>query len=272
MAKKERKPRIPPGKGREWLEKIESAIPIKEISVKEYYDPRTIKKHIRQAQQEREAHQARASVLRSALEKHYEDICELAVKIEEAVTDGREVILDLTEPYIWKALKQHKPKAPLWVHIKQWNDILSEIKALRQDAHTKMEDYLDKAATSEKAFKYKGVLEGTIALFKHQFDRWLMGDNGLTIENSFKVEPIDDQHSNLSCGFAQMGGVSNNNIEEIKVTVIKYKNKIKSWKRLSNIQNFYTIYRSETRTKIIDELAIIKLRRVVPGHCDYCPA
>jgi len=272
MTKKERKPKIPPGKGRGWLEKIESGIPIKEISVKEYYDPRTIKKHIREAQQEREAYQARASVLRGALEKHYEDLCELAVKIEETVTDGRGVTLDLTQPYIWKALKQHKPKAPLWVHIKQWNDILSEIETLRQDAHTAIENYLNKAATSEKAFKYKGVLAGTIALFKHQFDRWLTGDKGLTIEDIFKVEPIDDQYSNLSCGFAQMGEVSNNNIEEIKVTVIKYKNKIKSWKRLSNIQKLYTIYRSEIRTRIIDELAIIKLKRVVPGHCDYCPA
>ena len=66
MVKKDRKPRIPPGKGREWLEKVEAGIPIKEISVKEYYDPRTIKKHIREAQQEREAYQARASVLRGA--------------------------------------------------------------------------------------------------------------------------------------------------------------------------------------------------------------
>ncbi len=120
MAKKERKPRIPPGKGREWLEKTESGTPVQEISVKEYYDSRTIKKHIRQAQQEREAHQARAIVLRGALEKHYEDLCGLAVNIEETVMGRREVTLNLTEPYIWKALKQHKPKAPLWVHIKQW--------------------------------------------------------------------------------------------------------------------------------------------------------
>ncbi len=272
MVKKDRKPRIPPGKGREWLEKVEAGIPIKEISVKEYYDPRTIKKHIRQAQQEREAHQARATVLRGALEKHYEDLCELAVKIEEMVMGGREVTLDLTEPYKWRALKQHKPKAPLWTHIKQWNDLLSEIEALRQNAHTAIKNYMNKAATSEKAFKYKGVLAGTIDLFEHQFDRWLKGDKGLTIEDIFKVEPIDDQCSNLSCGFAQMGKVSNNNIEEIKVTVIKYKNKIKSWTTLSNIQKLYTINHSEIRTRIFDELAIIKLKRVVPGHCDYCPA
>jgi len=272
MVKKDRKPRIPPGKGREWLEKIESGIPIKEISVKEYYDPRTIKKHIREAQQEREAHQARASVLRGALEKHYEDLCELAVKIEETVMGGREVTLDLTEPYKWKALKQHKPKAPLWEHIKQWNNLLSEIEVLRQDAHTAIEDYLNKAATSEKAFKYKGVLAGTIALFKHQFDRWLTGDKGLTIEDIFKVEPIDDQYSNFSCGFSQMGKVKNDDINEIKNAVISYGNKIKSWKTSINIQKLYTINRSEIRTRIIDELAIIKLKRVVPGHCNYCPA
>jgi len=272
MTKKERKPRIPPGKGREWLEKVESGIPIKEISVKEYYDPRTIKKHIREAQQEREAHQARASVLRGALEKHYEDLCELAVKIEETVMGGREVTLDLTEPYKWKALKQHKPKAPLWTHIKQWNDTLSEIEALRQDSHTAIKDYLNKAATSEKAFKYPGVLEGTIALYQHQFDQWLTGSKGLTIEDTFKVEPIDEHHSNFSCGFAHMGEVRNDNINEIKDVVISYRNKIKSWKTLSNIQKLYTINRSEIRTRIIDELAIITLKRVIPGHCNYCPA
>ena len=272
MTKKERKPRIPPGKGREWLEKVESGIPVKEISTKEYYDSRTIKKHIREAQQEREAHQARASVLRGALEKHYEDLCELAIKIEEAVMSGREVILDLTEPYKWKALKQHKPKAPLWTHIKQWNDTLSEIEALRQDAHTTIINYMNKAAMSERSFQYKGVLLGTIDLFKHQFDRWLTGDSGLTIEDSFKVEPIDEHHSNFSCGFAQMGKVRNDDINEIKDVVINYRNKIKSWKTLSNIQKLYAINRSEIRTRIIDELAIIKLKRVIPGHCDYCPA
>lgn len=272
MAKKERKPRIPPGKGREWLEKVESGTPVKEISVKEYYDPRTIKKHIREAQQEREAYQARASVLRGALEKHYEDLCELAVKIEETVMYGREVTLDLTEPYIWKALKQHKPKAPLWTHIKQWNDTLSEIEALRQDAHTAIKNYMNKAAKSERVFQYKGVLWGTIDLIEHQFDRWLTGDRGLIIEDSFKVEPIDEHHSNLSCGFAQMGEVRNDDISKIKDVVISYKNKIKRRKTLSNIKKLYTINRSEIRTRIIDELAIIKLKRVVPGHCDYCPA
>jgi len=272
MVKKDRKPRIPPGKGREWLEKIEAGIPIKEISVKEYYDPRTIKKHIREAQQEREAHQARAAVLRSALERHYEDLCELAIKIEETVIDGRTITLDLTEPYKWKALKQHKPKAPLWAHIKQWNDILSEIEALRKDSHTAIKDYMNKVAKSERVFQFEGVLLGTIALFEHQFDRWLTGDSGLNIEDSFKVEPIDKQYSNLSCGFAQMGEVSNNDIEEIKGIVIKYKKEIKSWKRLSNIQKLYTESRPDIRTRILDELAIIKLKRVVPGHCDYCPA
>ena len=272
MTKKERKPRIPPGKGREWLEKVESGTPVKEISVKEYYDPRTIKKHIREAQQEREAHQARASVLRGALEKHYEDLCELAVKIEEAVMGGRGVILNLTEPYIWKALKQHKTKAPLWTHIKQWNDILSEIEALCQDSHTAIEDYMNKVAKSERVFKYQGVLSGTIALFEHQFDQWLTGDSGLIIEDIFSVEPIDDQYSNLGCGFSQMGRVKNDDISRIKDVVISYKNKIKSWKTLSNIQKLYTEIRPEIRNRIVDELAFIKLKRVVPGHCNYCPA
>lgn len=272
MTKKERKPRIPPGKGREWLEKVESGTPVKEISAKEYYDYRTIKKHIREAQQDREAHQARASVLRGALEKHYEDFCELAVKIEETVMGGREVTLDLTEPYKWRALKQHKPKAPLWDHIKQWNNLLSEIETLRKDSHTAIEDYMNKAAKSERVFQYQGVLLGTIALFEHQFDRWLTGDNGLTIEDSFRVEPIDEQYSNLSCGFAHMGKVSNNDIEEIKVTVIKYKKEIKSWKILNDIQKLYIEIWPEIRNKVVGEVAIIKLKRVIPGHCDYCPA
>jgi len=131
MVKRGRKPRTPPDKGREWLEKVESGVPVKEISVKEYYDPRTIKKQIKQAQQEREAQQARATVLRSALEKHYQDLCELAVQIEEAVLADSSVTIDITDPYKWRALRQHKPKAPLWEHIKQWNDILSQICVFR---------------------------------------------------------------------------------------------------------------------------------------------
>ena len=98
MTKGQRKPRVPPGKGREWLERMESGEPIKEISKKDYYDPRTIKARIREAQQEREAHQARASVLRNALEKHYEDLCELAEKIEKDTLSDQPVSLEFTDP------------------------------------------------------------------------------------------------------------------------------------------------------------------------------
>ena len=143
---------------------------------------------------------------------------------------------------------------------------------MRQDAYTKIGEYLNKAAKKEKAFQYKGVLSGTIDLFEHQFDQWLMGGKGLNLKENFKVEPIDDQYSNLSCGFSQMGKVKNEDINEIKKAVMDYRNKIKSWKILNEIRKLYTEIRPEIGNKISDELAIIKLKRVVPGHCDYCPA
>ncbi|MFC1865382.1 hypothetical protein ACFLYB_01545 [Chloroflexota bacterium] len=272
MARKKMKPRIPPGKAREWLEKVESGVPIKEISDDEYYDPRTIKKYIREAQQRREAHQARASVLRNALERHYKDFYNLAVKIEEMVKSGSDVTLDVTNPYMWKALRQHKAKSPLWDHIKRWNNLLKDTESLRQDAYTKIGEYLNKAAKKEGAFQYKGVLLGTIALFEHQFDQWLMGGEGLNLKENFKVESIDDQYSNLSCGFSQMGKVKNDDINEIENTIIDYRSKIKSWGILKDSQRLYTELQPEIRNKISDELAIIKLKRVIPGHCDYCPA
>jgi len=272
MAKRGRKSRVPPGKGREWLERTESGESIKEIAEKENWDPRTIKDRIREAQQKREAHQARASVLRNALEKHYEDLCELACKIEEATLSGQPISLEFTDPYKWKALKQHIPRSPLWADVKTSNALISDIDKLGQDSYTAIKDHISKEAKTKRVLKqYEGALPGTIALLGHQFKHWSLGQAGLNIEESFGVERIDDRHSKINYGFSQMGEVFNKDIDEIKGVIRGYEDEIRSWDCLKEISDLRKKI-SDTGKKIQDQVALIKLRRVIAGHCDYCPA
>ena len=272
MTEKRGRPPVPSSKGREWLKKMESGITFGEIGKKEGYDPRTVKKHVMEAQCEREAHQARTLVLRNALDKHYQDLVDRAIQIEKSVLSGKEIDLEFTDPYMWKALKQHIPGNSFWANINDWNQFLKDIETLRQDAQAKIRAYFRKEAGSVKVFSSEAVLEGTIAIYQRQFDQWSTGGRGLDIVTSFRTEQIDDRHSRLICGSSNIERVENDRIHEIEEAIIKYEAKVKRWEILTQVQDLYDKLQNDIKPKILDETAIIKFKRVIAGHCDYCPA
>jgi len=68
-----------------------------------------------------------------------------------------------------------------------------------------------------------------------------------------------------------MGEVLNEDIDEIKDVIQGYEDKIRDWNSLKEIPGLRKKV-SDIGKKIQDQAALIKLKRVVPGYCDYCPA
>ena len=55
------------------------------IASNDGYDVRTIRRHIELTKQQREVKDARATVLRNALERHYEDLCSSAERLDPTI-------------------------------------------------------------------------------------------------------------------------------------------------------------------------------------------
>ena len=81
-----KRPLVEPAKRREWFKRFEEdGESAAEIARSVGYDVRTVRKQIELMRQERESREARFTVLRQALEKHYADLISFAEKLDSGI-------------------------------------------------------------------------------------------------------------------------------------------------------------------------------------------
>jgi len=56
----------------------------------------------------------------------------------------------------------------------------------------------------------------------------------------------------------------------IREVLIDFKSKITNWELSKKMRKLFTELKS-LKLSLQDELAIVTLRRIVPGRCKYCP-
>ena len=120
MVERKRKPKVRPELARKWLQRNEEdGESPPQIAQADGYDVRTIRKQLEIMRQEREIRQAKQTVLRQALEKHYVDICSFAEQLKAQIGSRTPSMLSPTirEEPMWRALQQHLPRSPLWKNI-----------------------------------------------------------------------------------------------------------------------------------------------------------
>ena len=138
MKKRIKKPTVRTEQRQDWLARTESGESVPHIASADMFDVRTVRKHVELAKQERESTEARAAVLRNALEDHYADLRgfteRLLCRIEERKGGYSE-----RDEYLQTALKQHLSRSPIWPNINKHEGLLAEIAGLKEEIKARLD-------------------------------------------------------------------------------------------------------------------------------------
>ncbi len=276
MAKRIKKPPVLPEQRLDWLMRSELGETVPQIAENDGYDVRTIRRHIELAKQQREVKEARATVLRNALERHYEDLCSFAERLDPTIAKNIPNPSQTDDNFMEAALRQHLPRSPIWGYLVNRRSLQQEYTELLAEAKAKVEqavrvehrfDPLLSAGLTE-------VVSGIIIAFAFQVEKWSLGFKGLNVRDNLRTELAGEGLVQLCYGFSRMDIVKSKDAEGYLTTlgeIIKYLEKnIRKWKVLDNLcKTNHEI--SRLNRKLHEELSIIRLRRIVPGRCKYCP-
>jgi hypothetical protein len=272
MADRNKRPPVDPELGRKWLQRYEAGESPPRISTNDGFDVRTVRKHIELARQRREMHEARSVVLRNALERHYDDLCKLAQDIDSAIVAERRVSLSMEANPILLALRQHLPRSPLWKNLAKWDDTHEELAKMEEDAKRRLGEEI----SSDERLGWVApagadrVVMGIVDALVFQLKAWAQGWQGIDRKDGLVVEPAEEGLVNVRYGPFHMGKVSQQHIANIREVIVDFEAEITAWPEYENLQRGFAAM-EHLKSALRDELAVIILRRVVPGRCKYCP-
>ncbi len=188
------------------------------------------------------------------------------------VVENQLYIADLLEV----ALRQHLPRSPIWSYMlkrqslqRKSEEQLQVIKGVIEQA-AKEDSRLESLITAG----LDGVIPGIVTALVAQARQWSHGSLGLNLEDNLAVEPAGDGFVKLRWGYSQMGKMDNEHAEayvKIVLAVLEdLQSNLREWEAYRDLEK--TILEIERlRRKLREELAVIRLRRIVPGRCKYCP-
>lgn len=273
MSVRHRKSSVTPEKRREWLDRKEAGESAAHIALTDHYDPRTVRNHIDLEVQERENKEARTGVLRNNLERHYADLCRHAEKLVRPSNRwpiGRDAGQSLSGQYwlyLEEALRQHMPKSPIWGLLKERgkletgrNEAVDEIKKrLKADL-----------PTDHRLTEGTDIVTGLTEAFTHQVEQWASGSSGLNVRDNFRATHKDEDLFEISYGAFNMGKVKKDHVDLVRETISDWILRINEWDEYRSLAKLTEELR-KVENELSDEVAVIVLRRVVPGRCRYCP-
>ena len=276
MKKRVKKPSVKPELRQEWLKRYESGETPPKIADSDDFDVRTVRKHIDLAKQERDMREARSSVLRSALEQHYRDMYDLAREMDSTIVSRSYVMLDPEVDRRLLALRQHLPRSPLWSNFLKWNRTLDEINNLNEIVEEQLSTHLrnDSRLHGISSDTQRGIIEGLTKALIFQFKNWSQGYSGLNPATDIHVEKSAEGMQSIRYGAYHMSPINNDNLDnylELITGIIEdYESRMQQWEQYADVQKSLNTINS-LKKRLRDELAIIIMRRILPGKCKYCP-
>lgn len=272
MNKRHRKHAVSPGLRKEWLrlyeEMGESA---SNIAGSDYYDVRTVRKQLELARQDREVREARHVVLRQALEKHYADLCTFAQKLDSKLSHEFSLIsLTPEEERLHQALRQHLPRSPMWKELLKWEEMVtlyqSSLASLGRCIDEELAQALPEGPVTRESggghlygftgsllFHLEDLARGAKGLEDMQYVTATKGDGRTEIRYGAYTWDVPDATADSTI---QLHG-------DLKSAGTRWQEYIQLSHCIENLQGL--------RSGLRDELAVVILRRVVPGRCLYCP-
>lgn len=277
MVKRTRKPPVKLQQRRDWLKRYEEENESPpQIAIKDGFDIRTVRKQIDLAKQEREAREARSIVLRDALEKHYDDLRKFAEKLNSEITGLSNVPYSPDDDLIEAALRQHLPRSPIWTYLAKRESLQKKTDVEKQKLVGNMKEALQ-LNSGLKFFTDQGlvtIIPGIITLLEKEIEQWSHGNVGHTLKDSLVIEPAAEGLVNPRLGFSRMGPMKESeaegNMKRVRDIVGDLESRTKESPEFIELQkNIVDLER--IGNKLREELAVIRLRRIIPGRCKYCP-
>jgi hypothetical protein len=273
MTRRIKKPPVLPEQRQDWLRRSEEGgtSPPK-IAEADGFDVRTVRKHIEIAKQEKEVREARSIVLRNALERHYEDLCNFAQKLDAQVPNEAGSITSLKEDRMWEALHQHLPRSVLWNNFSKREQLLD---AIMQSEH-KLQQSVEQQIKSRSSPKFTTLPE-EVGFDKKSIDAIVTNvrlvaqeKQGLLGFTDFELIPDDEGLSIIQLGSFRIGKFLNEQVPEIEELMRNLLDEATRWPDCDEMRRSFSGL-DRIQGILRDELAVITLRRVVPGRCRYCP-
>ena len=268
MAKRIKKPPVELEKRQNWRKRYEEGESPPHIAKTDGFDVRTVRTHIELAKEEREVKESRVMVLRNAMELHYKDLCEYAETLKSPNL-AENAAASTREEYIHSALRQHLPRSPIWNYLKQRDALNQQVSEINRQAAETIEKMVNSNSKLSSRPDIKEIAApGITAALKSQFDKWVQGLPGLTADRMF--EQNAGALINLHYGVFHLGNMNKEDVKLVKKVMADLEPKIREMVEYSKLEKLYAdLNRIEKSLK--DELAVITLRRIVPGRCRYCP-
>jgi hypothetical protein len=277
MAKRTRKPPVKLEQQRDWLKRYEEGGESPpQIAAKDRYDVRTVRKQIDLAKQEREAREARSVVLRNALERHYDDLRKFAEKLNSEILGLRDVPSSPDDDFMEAALRQHLPRSPIWTYISKRQTLQQRVDEEQQKLERAIEVLVkeDRRLTPLTDAGLKGIVPGVIAVLVAEAKQWSHGNTEHTLRDSLVMEPAGEGIVNPRFGFSHMGIMevehSERYVKIVHDVLEDLESHLRDWEDYRDLEKTIAEIGSLGR-KLREELAVIRLRRILPGRCKYCP-
>ncbi len=274
MARRTKKPAVPPELARQWLKRFEEdGESPPRIAKADGYDVRTVRKQLDLMRQERERREAKQAVLRQALEKHYADLCSFADRIRSELPAGdlpKKIPAALREDPLWTALREHLAHASLWRDIHKWETLAEEVASALDRLKSRIQK--EAPATFSREFTSSpdtfGLMEGiTEAIVFRMVTR---GQGWKGLEGARYTEETTPRGIVVRLGPYHLAHVPADQAPSIKAAFHAIMDQAEGWEEAVDLSQ--KIAKSaDTRKDLEEELTRIILRRVVPGRCRYCP-
>lgn len=276
MARRIKKPKIRPDQRIDWLKRYDDGESPPKIAKRDKVDVRTVRKHIELAKQEMEVKEARSMVLRNALERHYEDLCDYARTLAGHPSERTPGIQTPSPEYMKIALRQHLPRSPIWTYLNQRDSLQQRIARLAEEAGNKIEEGVksDSRLSTNLTEGEPGLIHWIVTALKFQVDQWARAYHGLKLDENLVMEGAEEGFVNLRYAAFQLGIVEQNRAgkvyEIIREVLQDWESRIKQLEEYEKLEKSFPELR-RVEKNLDDEIAVITLRRVVPGRCRYCP-
>ena len=289
---------------RKWLEKYDNGKTEAQISREEGHGLRTVTKGIEQARLERDLSAARTSYLVKSIEAHYADLLKEAERLSKVVAaailisaldkssrlvqhvaESRglyESVFPVTDRdrRMTEALLEHLGRQ-WWKRLTDYEELQNKItehaQALRNklsvEAHTRL----------QKALGYKvdvrGIALGHIAVMLRRLQYRQSLEKTYEILEAWQYTLVDGkdkgscalQWGNDIQSFTLVDGLKTEKDKEkvIKVHEAMLVEELK-WDETLALRGLIE-QRAKAAEQLQDELETLRLQRILPGHCRYCP-
>jgi len=273
MPKRIKKSPVGPERRRQWLKRLEEDGETQlQIAKTDGFDVRTVRKQIELARQEREIREARSMVLRRALEEHYADLVSFAQQLEHALVESLPALLADRSNRMWFALREHLPRSSVWKDTERWEHLQREVRRLSEECSRRLLGELESSPDVKLASNPNKVGLNVPGLRYAIEDRLIsLAKEGTVPVGEFFVSTRQDglvtlaYHKGWHCATVPPEKVPE--VEELIRELMKRVGEQPEYAGMERTQAELP----KVRGKLLDELATIRLRRVVPGRCRYCP-